>query len=258
MLSDLPEKLQAVIGTAHWETVSEGESDARVYRLCNQTVRYLKISSIATHYPVKADALRLQWLEGKIPVPQILHYEENDTYQYLLMTDCPGLHPLHNDLNCSVEERIRVLADATKDFHAIPIADCPYRMTFDEQIARAQHNIEGNHLRGNLREDLLRERNAEEIIAEFRALKPDAEDFVLTHGDMYPVNIRVDEASHAITGFIDVSTMAVADRYTDLAPIVNAIGWHHDKKWIAHFFDRYGIPLDEAKLRFYQAIHPFL
>lgn len=258
MLSNLPEKLQAGIGTAEWESVSEGESDARVYRLRDETVRYLKVSPITAHYPLKADALRLQWLAGKIAVPQLLHYEENDSHQYLLMSDCPGLHPLHDDLEWTVEERITLLANAAKDFHAIPLAGCPYRMTFDEQIARAKHNIENNLLREDIREKLFPGRSSEEIMAEIIALKPEEEDFVLTQGDMYPVNMRVDADSHTITGFIDVGAMSVADRYTDLAPIVNAIGWHHDKKWIARFFDLYGLPLNEEKLRFYQAIHLFL
>lgn len=251
---NLPQKLQGHIDTTQWETVSEGESGAQVYRLHDETTRYLKVSPVTAYPSIKENCLRLQWLESKIPVPQVLQYEESDTHQYLLMSDCPGLHPLHDNLNWTVEERIALLADASRAFHAIPQLDCPYRMSFNEQIARAQYNIE-YHL---IDETLLRGRNAEEIMAEIISLKPDAEDFVLTHGDMYPVNMRVDADSHTITGFIDVGAMAIADRYTDLAPIVNAIGWHHDKKWIARFFDLYGTPLDEKKLRFYQALHSFL
>ncbi len=251
MLPDLPDSLRGLIGTAELHPVSEGESSAQVYRLLDDSVRYLKVSPQSAHFSLEEDALRLDWLAGKIPVPRNLHYTENDTHQFLLMSDCPGLHPLHDDLNWTVEERIQFLATAARDFHALPPEDCPYRMTFDQQIARARFNIE-HHLLKHPRQD------AEKMLEEAIALKPDKEDFVLTHGDMYPVNMRVDEAKHRITGFIDVAAMAVADRYTDLAAIVNAIGWHHDKVWIARFFDFYGIAPDEQKLRFYQALHPFL
>src|SRR5690606_11229546 len=101
-------------------------------------------------YPAKNDFLRLQWLNGKVATPEILHYAETDTQQYLLMSDCAGLHPLHDDLNWTTQTRIDVLIKAVRDFHAIPIDDCPYRLSFDEQIAIARHNIEHNLMRQDM------------------------------------------------------------------------------------------------------------
>lgn len=253
MHNPLPDSVKQQIQSAQWQIVGEGESDARVYRLIDTQTRYLKISQQTAQYTVKAEYERLNWLSGKVPVPDILHYTEDENYQFLLMSNCPGLHPLHDDLAWTVEARIDALVQSAQALHGLSTENCPYRMSFDEQIALAQHNIEQEHVDAENQG-----RNINDLFAEFVALKPEKEDYVITHGDLYPVNIRVDVDTQGITGFIDVGAMAVADRYTDFAPIVNAIGWHHDEKWIDRFFDAYGIPLDRDKLRFYQLFQEFL
>ena len=258
MIDNLPPKLAILTQNSTWEHITEGESDADVYRLTADTVRYLKISSHTAQYPAKNDYLRLKWLTGKIVTPQILHYQENDSYQYLLMSNCSGLHPLHDDLQWAAQTRLDVLINAVQTFHALPIDNCPYRMSFDEQITLAQYNIDNDRVRLDLWETENIGRSIDDVFAEFVSLRPQQEDWVLTHGDMYPINIRVDEGTQAITGFIDVGAMAIADRYTDLVCISNAIGWHHGKAWVDKFWAQLGIPLDKKKLRFYQLFREFL
>lgn len=258
MLNNLPSELEKFIKNATWQAINEGESDAEVYRLLDDTTRYLKVSSTSAQYPAKNDFLRLKWLNGRITTPQIVHYAETESQQFLLMSNCAGLHPLHDDLNWTAQTRLDVLIQALNNFHAIPTDDCPYRLSFDAQIALAQHNIEHDLVRQDLWEAENIGRSIEDLFAEFVALKPSQEDWVLTHGDMYPINIRVDEQTRAITGFIDVGAMAVADRYTDLVPITNAIGWHHGKQWVDTFWEQYGLVPDVDKLRFYQLFREFL
>lgn len=258
MLHNLPTDLANLTKNAIWQHITEGESDAEVYRLSSETTRYLKVSSHSAQYPTKNDFLRLQWLNGKVATPEILHYAETHTHQYLLMSDCAGLHPLHDDLNWTTQTRIDVLIQAIQDFHAIPIDNCPYLLTFDEQIALARHNIDQDLVRQDLRDEDNIGRSIEDLFAEFVSLKPSQEDWVLTHGDMYPMNIRVDEQTKHITGFIDVGAMAIADRYTDLVPITNAIGWHHGEAWVDTFWKQYGLNPNADKVRFYQLFYEFL
>jgi aminoglycoside 3'-phosphotransferase-2 len=71
------------------------------------------------------------------------------------------------------------------------------------------------------------------------------------------MNIIAEPQSHALLGFIDVGGLAIADRYSDLAPIVSAIGWHLGKEGISRFFELYGISPDWDKLRFYQLLQEF-
>ncbi|GAB5492946.1 MAG: hypothetical protein Phog2KO_31610 [Phototrophicaceae bacterium] len=258
MLNNLPPDLIKLTKNATWEQVTEGESDADVYRLRADSVRYLKISSSKAQYPAKNDYLRLKWLTGKLPTPDILYYQEDKQYHYLLMSDCAGLHPLHDDLQWTAQTRLDVLLEAVQIFHALPIDDCPYRMGFDEQIALARHNIDYDLVRIDFWEEEHIGRDIEDLFAEFVALRPQQEDWVLTHGDMYPINIRVAKQSQKITGFIDVGAMAVADSYTDLVCLSNAIGWHHGSLWVDRFWTQLGSPINEKKLRFYKLFREFI
>ena len=244
--------------TATWQKMKSGLSDATVYRLIEgDTTRYLKISPKEARIPVAQEKDRLLWLQGKIAVPHVLDYAETGTHQFLLMSACTGLHPLHDDLMWDAPTRIKVLAQAGRDFHALDMNDCPYRVTFDEQIARAQYRIEHGTIYTSHWTADEKARGTASLFDELIALKPTQADWVVTHGDFYPVNMCADEITQEITGFIDVGLLAIADRYTDLAPIVNAIGWHLPSTWIAHFFEAYGIPLDADKLRFYQLLYKF-
>src|SRR5690606_7230125 len=147
------------------------------------------------------DYLRLQYLAGKIPVPQILYYSQSQAMQYLLMSNCAGLHPLHDALQWTVAERIHVLAQAAKNFHALPIEDCPYRMSFEQQIALARDNIEHERVNIDDWDEENQGRSIDDLFAEFVSLKPAQEDWVLTHGDLYPINIRVDAETQQVTGY---------------------------------------------------------
>ncbi len=253
----LPPQLDYLKG-ATWQKMENGLSEADVYRLLDdETTRYLKVSLKTARIPVSQEKERLLWLQDKIAVPQVLDYAETDTHQFLLMSECTGLHPLHDNLTWDAATRIRVLAQAARDFHALDRSDCPYRVTFDEQIARVQYRIEHGTIYTSHWTDDERARGTASLFEELLTLKPTHADWVLTHGDFYPVNMCVDESTQQITGFIDVGLLAIADRYTDLAPIVNAIGWHLPDEWIARFFEAYGTALDADKLRFYHLLYKF-
>src|SRR5687767_531401 len=128
----LPESLKNIIGNAVLEQVGEGESGAEVWRV--QGVGYLKLSEMTVLYPVSEDKRRLDTLAGRIPAPKVLHYAESETHQFLLMSALEGLHPMHDDLQWTDEERLEFLAKAARRFHALPVDDCPFRESISQQL----------------------------------------------------------------------------------------------------------------------------
>lgn len=256
----IPESLQSLIADNDWHEITEGESDARVFRLQQGAdVRYLKISAHDAQTPVKNDKVRLDWLAGCIAVPKMLHYCESENHQFLLMTAIDGLHPMHNDLDWSPQERVQFLAEAAKHFHALPITDCPFTWRVDEQIEVARHRVDIAHIKTHLLETQWQSYTPQSLFDKLVSLKPDAEDIVVAHGDLYPINIRAHPAEKSLLGYIDVGRMGLADRYTDLALIANAIRWHMGADWIPYFFRAYGIDtIDTPKLHFYQLINEFI
>lgn len=254
----LPAELQATIGDVALTSISEGESGASVFRMDGEPIRYLKISTHDAQFRVKDEYERYQYLSDKSTIPDVLHYQESATHQFLLLNDVGAYHPMHDDLQWTGQQRIQFLAETVKFFHQIPVTDYPYKLTFDQQIAVVQHNIDCGFVDTDDWEDEFKERSIDDLFAEMVSLKPEQEDYVLTHGDMYPMNIRLHGQAPELGGFIDVGAMAVADRYTDFAPIANAIKWHLGAEAIPSFFEHYGIPLNEDKLRFYILMGEFL
>src|SRR5687767_10975177 len=107
----LPESLKVAIGAVQWIRVGEGECGAEVWR---SPIGYLKLSTKTALYPVLDDKVRLDYLAGRIPAPKVLHYAESETHQFLLMSALEGLHPKHDNLAWTGEERISFLAQALR------------------------------------------------------------------------------------------------------------------------------------------------
>lgn len=260
MRDSLPQSLAQLIGQAQWHQVHSGESDAQVYRLEDETgSQYLKISAVGSSQPVLAEAERLRWLQGRVPVAQVLYAGADAHSQYLLTDALPGVMPYHDGLDWNAEARIRFVADAVRRFHSLPAADCPFHMTLDAQIAAAQRSFKQGAANAFILKKDYGERSPQEVYTELLAHKPAAAGaFVVGHGDLYPVNMLADPATQALTGYLDVGRMGVMDGYTDLARIANAILWHYGEDWLLPFFQHYGIEKpDWERLRFYRLLSVF-
>lgn len=249
----LPLSLRPLLETTTWQPITTGASGARVFRLhTGDTVRYLKIAP-----DLHAEEERLRWLQGRVPVPQVLHSARHEGRHFLLLSALPGLMPFHDALPWSPEERMRAMAQAARRFHALPVDECPFPRGLDWALAQARDNM----LSGRVAEDDFdahrKGRRASDLFQELLAARPHDEDFVVVHGDLYPVNVLVHPQTHALLGYVDVGRVGVADRYVDLALIANAIRWHYGTDYWALFFEVYGVPLDREKIDYYALLDEF-
>jgi len=73
-----PELAALVVGVA-WAQVTLGESGAQVYRLrAGAETRYLKVEPHRPHGELHAEAARLRWLQGRLPVPALRYADDFD------------------------------------------------------------------------------------------------------------------------------------------------------------------------------------
>ncbi|EVJ48267.1 hypothetical protein U039_02817, partial [Staphylococcus aureus KINW6066] len=85
---------------------TEGMSPAKVYKLVGENENlYLKMTDSrykGTTYDVEREKDMMLWLEGKLPVPKVLHFERHDGWSNLLMSEADGVlcseDLLNNDL----------------------------------------------------------------------------------------------------------------------------------------------------------------
>lgn len=209
----IPEAIRAIVGNGKFTVDSTGMSLARV--ICFEDT-VLKIEP----YGEETEHVRkmLEWLSGKLPVPEILHYEEIDGIAYLLMSRIKGAMACDEELMEHPTILVKNLAKGLKGMWKVPIDGCPYPYLLADRLSKAEYRVKNglcdieNAEAGTFGKDGFA--NPEELLLWLKTHVP-KEDFVLCHGDYCMPNIFIQDGN--ISGFIDLGNCGVADRYQDIA-----------------------------------------
>ena len=88
----LPDALQPFARNRVWRRITIGESSADTFCLdCDgESALYLKICPSLPRRELLREKERLDWLQGRLPVPEVVHYEVAGGREYLLLTSIPG------------------------------------------------------------------------------------------------------------------------------------------------------------------------
>jgi aminoglycoside phosphotransferase len=253
----LPPDLMALVAGNAWEPITRGESGAQVYRLRAGTLTwYLKVEPHRPHAEPQAEAARVRWLQGRLPVPALRYAAADERHHYLLMTALPGADATAAQWRADPARLVALLAASLQIIHRQPITGCPFDLRLDAELARAAANLAAGAVDA---EDFDAERlgrSPESLLAELHATRPCDEDLVFIHGDYCLPNVVID--AWALSGFIDLGRCGVADRYHDLAQAARSIARNLGAAWVAPFFTAYGIRQpDVAKLHYYQLLDEF-
>lgn len=251
-------QLPAELQRSTWTKISAGMSGAAIFRgTHNQQDCFLKVVPHTHRHPVRNEYQRLNWLQGRFPAAQILHYSEDHKHQFLLTTAVPGVALF--DTASDMETVITRYATIIRDLHNYPIADCPFISTIEDQIAFARTQRDSYSPDSSLLDPEFQGRSFAQLFQELLKYKPTASDPVLIHGDPYNDNILVDPQTGQLTGLIDVGHLAVADRYTDLAMIYDdVLDTYGETAW-QRFLSLYSLPeLDTPRMYFYRIFNEFM
>ena len=236
-----------------------GDSASRVFRLEreNRGTRFLKIGPIRPAKEITAEKERLDWLEGKLPVPKVLSYAIDENHEYLVTSAIPGTDAASVGTELGGPAIARLLARGLRLIHEVPINDCPFDMTLNTVIPQARENA----LNGLVDESDFDEkrlgRTARELIPELESTIPAEEDVVFTHGDYCLPNVLVDAGE--VAGFVDLSRAGIADRYKDIALAVRSLRQNTGQDLERAFLDEYGnTEADSAKIEYYMLLDEFL
>jgi aminoglycoside phosphotransferase len=258
-LRKMPSALQARLQDAIIEENREGMSGAGVFRLERRGAQdeYLKVAERYSEQDLSAEVSRLLWLQGRLPVPEVLYWGEDGTRQYLLMSAVPGL-PLYDEtLRDQLPALMRLYADGLRQIHSLPVGTCPFDMRLDVNLTQASQQLQAGLVDEDNFDPKRKGRTAQSLFRELLATRPNDEDLVFTHGDYCTPNVLIDPDTLSVSGFIDWSRAGVADRCTDLALGARSIDYNFGAEWIKPFIDAYGIEADPAKLAFYQLLDEF-
>ncbi|WP_339097188.1 APH(3') family aminoglycoside O-phosphotransferase [Deinococcus sp. VB142] len=245
---DLPAPLRRVLPAARWEQVTDGESGAQVWR----STRYVVKVQPRTPFPgstLQQERERLRWFAGRLPVPQVVAYEEEEGREYLAMTRLPGIPMSHPDAALHPERMVNLLARALRELHALPVRDCPFNMSLGIKLSLARERVAAGVVNDSDFDEECRDRSAVSVFNELARSRP-PEDLVVTHGDACLPNFIVQ--GEYVEGLIDLGRAGIADRHTDLA-----LAWRSTRRNLgAAYADMllglYGRELvDMEKLKYY-------
>ncbi len=257
----MPEKLKRMTEACVWSPIYAPYSGASTYRLDQQdgSAAFLKICPVPSREPLFAAKLRMDWLEGKISAPRVLFYDEAAGFEYMVSTAVAGFDAADKARwGGDLSGLVRLAAQGLKSFHRLPAEDCPFNHTLSTRLAIARDNL----LNGTLDLEHLGEKypgqEPERLFDRLEAGRTEMEDeVVVNHGDYSMPNVMVQDGR--ISGFIDLGSCGLADKYFDLAVAAKSIVRNYGEEYLSEFYREYGIAnVDQAKIRYYQLLECFL
>lgn len=251
-----PKTIRKFIGNRPYSIDQTGMSGSRVLRFEDMV---LKIE--AQGEEPDNERRMMAWLAGRLPVPQLLCFEQADGFNYLLMSRLRGEMCCAPDLLAQPEQLVRLLAEGLRMLWRVDTSDCPYVNSVDNKLRLARESVR-NNLCGT--DDAEPETYGPDGFKDPAALlewlernKP-AEDLVFSHGDYCLPNVFAEGGG--ISGFIDLGRSGVADRYQDIALCCRSLQHNFDGAYggrvyggldVQMLFVELGIEPDWEKIKYY-------
>lgn len=251
----LPDDLAALLDGYTCTQNRVGCSSAGVYRYSGGAGSlYLKTDKSGGGLRREQEILR--WLEGKLPVPKIRYWGEQDGFCHMLTSEAKGHMACvcPEDTLCEpYESTVKLLADGLRMLQSVDITGCPFDSTLDKKLADALYNIENNLVDMDDFEEGNDFSSPMELYRYLSFNKP-PEDLCFTHGDYCLPNIFLDHGS--VTGFIDVGRGGIADKWQDIALCVRSLGYNlrnvkEKEQYLNLLFDCLNSKPDWDKINYY-------
>jgi aminoglycoside phosphotransferase len=236
---DLPEEIDRAIRGYQSRQLHRRLAPSRIFMLDHPDRQrlVLKVSQ-----DLQREAERIEWLKGKLPVPDVIATATKDGFDYLLMTRLTGIDGTDAHEEMGGERLIECLARGLREVHSIPTASCPFVSTIDDLIEVARERVEMGILTTAHFPPGYLGRSPEELFDSLCQLRPAPTEMVFTHGDASFPNFLFE--NDRISGYIDLGHAGMTDRYRDLGDAARSITRNMGGRWVHPFFAAYGVPLD--------------
>lgn len=257
--------LNAGHDSAEWRPVTDGESEAAVFRT-EDGARYAKCVPARAAASLEEERDRVDWLgEQGIEGPRVLDWRVTPDAVCLLTSTVAGVTA---DRVTAAELRAawERIADAVRRLHDVPVSRCPYSRDLTRMFATARDVVARGAVNPEFLPEDQRRTPAGELLARLapqldRRLAQEAAGAVVCHGDLCLPNIVLDPGTLHVTGFIDLGRLGRADPYADIALLLanSRETWADERQAAAAdeaFAARYGTVLDRDRERFYLHLDP--
>jgi kanamycin kinase/aminoglycoside 3'-phosphotransferase-2 len=253
----LPEAVTRAISGYTWRQNNIGLSPARVFRLdaANRKSLYLKISPRTLAHSLLQEKIKLEWLDKRLPAPEVLLFHVDENADYLLLSAISGTDASDDSLKDDIPRLIEQLTVGLKTIHALPIENCPFDERNASKIELIEKLVESNSVDEDDFDDIHLGKTAAELFRKVLDAPSFDEDLVFTHGDYCVPNVILD--NRRLNGFVDWGNAGIADRFQDLALLSRSIIANFGKAYEKTVFEAYGIAPDWEKIHFYRLLDEF-
>lgn len=207
----------------------------------------------------------MRWLQGRLPVPQILGYEVKDAQEYLLMSRIPGKMACDEEYLSNPDQLLPLLAQALHTLWQVDIEGCPRTRYLEEELREAGRRLDAGISDKEYLSSLAENEgfeSPEKLLHWLEGNRPSLEP-AFSHGDCCLPNIFFDRDQ--VSGFIDLGDAGIADRWRDISLCYRSL--KHNTNGAYGFvlpgfrperlFDHLGIVPDWDKLRYYILLDAF-
>jgi len=221
--------------------------NSKVYKIRKKSkVFYLKE---ANH--LSKESIALDYLQGKINVPEKIFYEKYNGKSYILTKEVKG-EMLCSDYYCDHPlEGIDIIVEAFNAIYNIDYSDCIIDETLDTKIKEIESRFSTIKNEDINEKVLKRFYTKENILKYIKGNKP-KQIIGFTHGDMSLPNIFA--LNGHFSGLIDVGNAGLSDIYFDLVICEMSIERNYGKEYIDTFYEKLGIEKDEFKSDYYRVL----
>lgn len=220
-------------------------------------VRYLKVKDATDPVSLRREAEAMRWTGRVLRVPTVVEADGRDGVDWLITDAMLGQSAIADEWRAHPDWLVPIVARGLRAFHdALPIDDCPFRLTIPDAIAQCRLRLD----RGVESFDDLHEEHQplglEGAYAELVRYAPASEDLVVCHGDYCFPNVFIEDG--LVTGYVDLGELNVADRWWDIAVGMWSTTWNVGPGYEAIFASAYGIDVDDDRLRFYRLLYDLI
>lgn len=253
----LPPQLCEVVAGYTFHQIHLGLSPSKVFRLESKDKPnlYLKTSPRQPAFSLLQEKMRLEWLAHRLPVPRVLLFAEDESADYLILSEISGLPASDDSLKTDIPRIIEQLANGLKMIHALPVENCPFDARTKTVIELARERLKKGLVDEGDFDAERQGKTAEDVFRELSEIKLPDEDLVFTHGDYCVPNIILEKGK--LNGFVDLGNAGIADRYQDLALLSRSVGYNFGEEYQKYVFEFYGIEPDHEKIYFFQLLDEF-
>jgi kanamycin kinase len=217
-------------------------------------VRFAKVDTEGRHPTLRAESERMIWAAAYLPVPEVVALEQHDGTTVLLTEALPGRDGTDPVWRDDVGALVAALGRGLRAFHeAVGEEWCPFRFDIERALDHVRRRVADDDIDPAGFHEEHRHLSPAAALAELVAAAPADEDLVVCHGDYCPPNALLHDG--AVTGYVDLGELGVADRWWDVATGGWSTCWNFGEQFEPLFYESYGIAPDPARIRFFRLLY---